>query len=162
MSDESGKFKMTAVDQRPPIKGPIAKHLGMDEAPWEEVARFKGLLVETLQDQSSAMLLDPHYAIPYSIGSLSPTKGLIVTLEDSLFEEADQGRLSSDIDDWSVAKIKRMGADAVKVPAGCRSGNPRSATTVRSAYRRAMPHSRHPLPARAIGVSARIRQSSDQ
>jgi tagatose 1,6-diphosphate aldolase len=115
MASENGVFKMTAVDQRPPIKGPIAKALGVDEAPWEEVSRFKGLLVETLQDQSTAMLLDPHYAIPYSLDLLSPTRGLIVTLEDSQFSETPDGRLSSDIDDWSVARIKRMGGDAVKV-----------------------------------------------
>ncbi|MDJ0630054.1 MAG: tagatose 1,6-diphosphate aldolase [Rhodobacter sp.] len=115
MSGENGVFKMTAVDQRPPIKGPIAAHLGVDEAPWQEVARFKGLLVETLQAQSTAMLLDPHYAVPHSLDMLSPTKGLIVTLEDSVFKETPHGRLSADIDDWSVAKIKRMGSDAVKV-----------------------------------------------
>lgn len=115
MSDENGIFKMTAVDQRPPIKGPIAAYLGVDRAPWEQVARFKGLLVETLQPQSTAMLLDPHFAIPHSIDTLSPKKGLIVTLEDSLFDETPEGRISSNIDDWSVAKIKRMGGDAVKV-----------------------------------------------
>lgn len=115
MADSNGIFKMTAVDQRPPIKNPIAQHLGVESAPWEEVARFKTLLVETLQDQSTAMLLDPHYAIPHGIDRLSPTKGLIVTLEDSLFQETPGGRLSSNIDDWSVEKIKRMGGDAVKV-----------------------------------------------
>lgn len=115
MADANGIFKMTAVDQRPPIKNPIAQHLGVDHAPWEQVARFKRMLVETLQDQSTAMLLDPHYAIPHAIDVLSPTKGLIVTLEDSLFSETEGGRLSSDIDDWSVEKIKRMGGDAVKV-----------------------------------------------
>ena len=114
MADENGLFKMTAVDQRPPIKGPIAAHHG-GEAPWEDVARFKTLLVETLQAQSSAMLLDPHYAIPHGLDRFSPTKGLIVTLEDSLFEETPGGRLSAEIDDWSVGKIKRMGGDAVKV-----------------------------------------------
>lgn len=115
MADDNGIFKMTAVDQRPPIKNPIAKHLGAENAPWGEVARFKRMLVETLQDQSTAMLLDPHYAVPEALDRFSPTKGLIVTLEDSLFEETEGGRLSSDIDDWSVAKIKRMGGDAVKV-----------------------------------------------
>jgi len=115
MADERGVFKMTAVDQRPPIKGPIADHLGVSEAPWEEVAKFKGMLVDTLQSPSTAMLLDPHYAIPYGLDMLSPTKGLVVTLEDSLFSETDNGRLSTDIDDWSVGKIKRMGGDAVKV-----------------------------------------------
>ena len=130
MADAKGIFKMTAVDQRPPIKGPIAKHLGLPEAPWGEVARFKRLLIETLQGQSTAMLLDPHYAIPHGIDSLSPEKGLIVTLEDSIFQETPGGRLSSDIDDWTVDKIKRMGGDAVKVlawyrpdadPAVCRA-----------------------------------------
>ena len=115
MADEKGIFKMTAVDQRPPIKNPIAKHHGVDTAPWGEVAKFKRLLVETLQDQSTAMLLDPHYAIPEAIDQYAPSKGLIVTLEDSLFQETEGGLLSSDIDDWSVNKIKRMGGDAVKV-----------------------------------------------
>ena len=115
MADANGIFKMTAVDQRPPIKNPIAKHLGVEQAPWEEVARFKKLLVETLQGPSTAMLLDPHYAIPHAIDAFSPAKGLVVTLEDSLFREEEGGRLSSNIDDWSVEKIKRMGGDAVKV-----------------------------------------------
>lgn len=115
MADENGIYKMTAVDQRPPIKGPIAKHHGVETAPWEEVAKFKGMLVETLQAHSTAMLLDPHYAIPYSFDTLLPHKGLVVTLEDSLFKETPGGRLSDSIDNWSVGKIKRMGGDAVKV-----------------------------------------------
>lgn len=115
MADAAGRFKMTAVDQRPPIKNPIAAHYGLSQAPYDDVAGFKALLIETLQDQSSAMLLDPHFAIPRGLRFLSPSKGLIVTLEDSLFEETPDGRLSSEIDNWSVAKIKRMGGDAVKV-----------------------------------------------
>jgi tagatose 1,6-diphosphate aldolase len=46
---------------------------------------------------------------------LSPAKGLILTLEDSSFEETPGGRLSREIDHWSVEKIKRVGGDAVKV-----------------------------------------------
>ena len=115
MADINGYFAMTAVDQRPPIKGPIAKYHGTPEAPYDEVASFKTLLIETLQNESTAMLLDPHFAIPRGLKHLSPTKGLIVTLEDSLFKETSGGRLSYEIDDWSVEKIKRMGGDAVKV-----------------------------------------------
>lgn len=115
MADERGRFKMTAVDQRPPIKNPIAAHYGMAHAPYEDVARFKALLVDCLQDTSTAMLLDPHFALPAALDLYAPSKGLIVTLEDSCFEETHEGRLSSEIDDWSVEKIKRMGGDAVKV-----------------------------------------------
>ena len=115
MADAGGFFKMTAVDQRPPIKGPIAKYYGTAEAPYDDVAGFKALLIETLQSEASAMLLDPHFAIPRGLHLLSPQKGLIVTLEDSFYEETADGRFSREIDHWSVAKIKRMGGDAVKV-----------------------------------------------
>jgi tagatose 1,6-diphosphate aldolase len=126
MADAGGRFKMTAVDQRPPIKNPIARHYGLLEAPYDDVAGFKALLIETLQAESSAMLLDPHYAIPRGIHLLSPAKGLIVTLEDSVFRETEEGRLSTEIDDWSVEKIKRMGGDAVKVLAWYRPDAGRS------------------------------------
>ena len=115
LSDKNGIFKMTAVDQRPPIKKPIAEYLKTQEAPWEEVAKFKSLLIESLQDRSSALLLDPHFAIPSSMDILDSKKGLVVTLEDSIFSDTKGGRISSSIDHWSVSKIKRMGADAVKV-----------------------------------------------
>lgn len=115
MADAAGRFKMTAVDQRPPIEGPIARHRGLPAAPWEDVADFKALLIETLQPESSALLLDPIYAIPRGIGLMSPARGLIVTLEDARFAEEAGGRRSAEIDDWSVEKIRRMGGDAVKV-----------------------------------------------
>ena len=115
LADQNGVFKMTATDQRPPIKNPIAKHLNVNEAPWNEVAKFKKMLVENLQEYSSALLLDPHFAIPHSMNIFNPKKGLVVTLEDSIFLDTNDGRISQSIDNWSVSKIKRMGADAVKV-----------------------------------------------
>jgi tagatose 1,6-diphosphate aldolase len=115
MADENGLFKMIAADQRPPIKDPIAKHLGVAEAPWNEVAKFKTQIVMQLQDSSSAILLDPHFGIPAAFDKLARDKGLIVTLEDSVFSETTAGRFSKNIDDWTVNKIKRLGGDAVKV-----------------------------------------------
>ena len=115
LADGAGRFKMTAVDQRPPIKNPIKEKRGVPEAPWEDVAGFKEMLITELQAESSALLLDPHYAYPRGVSRMDPAKGLILTLEDSLFEETPGGRLSSEIDDWSVEKIKRAGGDAVKV-----------------------------------------------
>lgn len=115
LADEAGRFKMLAVDQRPPIKNPIREKRGLGEAPYEDVAGFKLMLVEELQKDASALLLDPHFALPRGFSLVSPAKGLIVTLEDSLFEETPKGRLSAEIDAWSVEKIKRCGGDAVKV-----------------------------------------------
>ena len=115
MADRNGRFKMTAVDQRPPIKNPIKEKRGTEQAPWVDVAEFKAMLVEELQEHASAMLIDPHFAYPRAISRYGPENGLILTLEDSVFEETPEGRLSSEIDNWSVEKIKRVGGDAVKV-----------------------------------------------
>jgi tagatose 1,6-diphosphate aldolase len=125
---------MTAVDQRPPIKDPIRKKRGTAEAPWADVAGFKELLIEELQASSSALLLDPHYALPRGISLLDPAKGLIVTLEDSIFRDTPEGRLSSAIDDWSVEKIKRLGADAVKVLAWYRPDAGRTVCTAQQDF----------------------------
>ncbi len=115
MADANGRFKMTAVDQRPPIKNLIRERRGTKEAPWEDVAGFKELLIRELQGESSAMLLDPHFAYPRGVTMLNPAIGMILTLEDSVFQDTPGGRVSAEIDDWSVEKIKRAGADAVKV-----------------------------------------------
>lgn len=115
LADEAGRFKMLAVDQRPPIENLVAAARGSTEADYDDVCRFKALLVEELASHASAVLLDPHYAYPAAIDEVSARRGLLLTLEDSVFEETPGGRLSASIDAWSVDKIKRAGGDAVKV-----------------------------------------------
>lgn len=115
LADAGGRFKMLAVDQRPPIKNLISDRHGLEVAPYDDVCAVKAMLVEELAGHCSAVLLDPHYAYPAAIHRVSPVQGLVLTLEDSLFDEDEGGRRSKSIDDWSVAKIKRAGGDAVKV-----------------------------------------------
>ncbi|MGP1397106.1 MAG: tagatose 1,6-diphosphate aldolase [Inquilinaceae bacterium] len=115
LADRDGRFKMTAVDQRPPIKNLIRERRGLDHVPYEDIAAVKAVLARELAPTSSAMLLDPHVAYPQAIELVSPAQGVIATLEDSLFEDTPGGRKSAEIDHWSVEKIKRSGADAVKV-----------------------------------------------
>lgn len=133
MADANGRFKMIAVDQRPPIINPIAAARG-GAAPWEEVAAFKTMLVEKLQSEATAMLLDPNFAYPMAEPKLDPKLGLIMTLEDSVFTETPEGRLSSEIDGWSVEKIKRAGADAVKVLAWYRPDAPAAVKAHQKAF----------------------------
>lgn len=136
MADTKGRFKMTAVDQRPPIVNPIAAARG-GAAPWEDVARFKTMLVKELQAQSTAMLLCPNFAYPMAATEiLDPRLGLVMTLEESAFTETSGGRLSSEIDGWSVEKIKRAGADAVKVLAWYRPDAPKDVNDHQKAFTR--------------------------
>lgn len=114
LADSGGRFKMVAVDQRPPIMTLISEKTGM-AATDVQVAEVKETLTRGLAPQASAMLLDPIWAYSDAIRHVNPGQGLVVTLEDHRAAETDGGRKSSDIADWSVAKIKRLGADAVKV-----------------------------------------------
>lgn len=115
LADERGFFRMTAVDQRPPIRNLVAARRGVKEASYEDVGDVKALLIQELSAHSSAMLLDPGYAYPRAIQHVDPRKGLLVTLEKFEFEEKPRGRLTRIYPNWSVGKIKRLGADGVKL-----------------------------------------------
>lgn len=115
LADDAGRFKMLAVDQRPPIKNLVRERRGEDEARAEDVRAVKRLLMETLSPYATAVLADPTHALADALTILRPEHGLIATMEDSLFAGAAGGRTSREIDGWSVAKCRRIGADAVKV-----------------------------------------------
>lgn len=117
LADADGHFTMVAVDQRPPLFAAIAAARGIatEAVTFADVAAAKRLLVRALAAHAGSLLLDPGYAVPAAIDLLPPRTGLIVTLEDHRFEDGAGGRRSRAIADWSVAKIRRMGGDAVKV-----------------------------------------------
>ena len=115
LADKSGLFKIVAVDQRPPIQNFIKSTLESNEATWEHVAEVKRVLAESLASESSAILMDPLFAWPAAHSVIRRDHGLMLTLEHAEFDETSRGRYSKVIPDWSVAKIKRAGADGVKL-----------------------------------------------
>lgn len=114
LADDDGLFRMTALDQRPPIINLIKEKTGV-AATDEQMTAVKRVIAETLAAHSSAVLVDPLWAYSFVTRHLSPRQGLILTLEDHRFEETPKGRKAHAIEGWSVAKIKRMGGDGVKV-----------------------------------------------
>lgn len=133
LADAAGRFKMTAADQRPPIINPIKEKRG-GVASYEDVTSVKRLIVEELQGASTAFLLDPNYAYPAVATLVSPHIGMIMTLEESNFRETPEGRLSAEIDGWSVGKIRRCGGDGVKVLAWYRPDAPESVNRHQQAF----------------------------
>src|SRR4029078_9764992 len=117
LADDAGRFKMLAVDQRPPIQQVIARGRGIapEAASFADICAIKRLLVEHLAADVSAVLLDPNFAYPAAIDAVPARTGLIMTLEDHRLAETAEGRRSRSIADWSVEKIRRLGADGVKV-----------------------------------------------
>jgi tagatose 1,6-diphosphate aldolase len=117
LADKEGHFRMVALDQRPPMFEAIAqaKKIARDQVTYADVAAAKRLLVEALAPHCSSMLFDPNFAVPAGIDLLPAHCGLVMTLEEHRVEETSGGRKSRAIDNWSVAKIRAMGGDAVKV-----------------------------------------------
>lgn len=113
LADREGFFSMVAVDQRPPIMGHLKAVQG--SAPDADVAAVKRTLLQELGPTASAVLCDPIWAYPFAHEFVAPTQGLIVTLEDHRFHDTPGGRRTAAIEGWSVEKIKRMGADGVKI-----------------------------------------------
>ena len=117
MATPEGHFTMVALDQRPPIANLVSARRGIapDAVSFRDMVDVKRVIVDSVSAHASAMLLDPNYAVPAALARLSPRTGLVLTLEDHRFEDTAGGRLSHSIRDWNVAKIKRAGADGVKV-----------------------------------------------
>ena len=117
LADTEGHFRMVALDQRPPMFDAIAqaRQITRDQVTYADVAAAKRLLVEALAPHCSSMLFDPNFAVPAAIDLMPARCGLIMTLEEHRVEETAGGRKSRVIDNWSVAKIRAMGGDAVKV-----------------------------------------------
>ncbi len=137
LADEHGQFSMVAFDQRLPIMGLIREKTGR-EASDEQISGFKRLLVEALAPHASAVLLDPLWAYAQTIDACSPRRGLILTLEDHRFEAGPRGRKTHAIEGWSVAKIKRVGGDGVKVLAFYRPDAAREVTEHQKRFVRAV------------------------
>lgn len=115
LADAQGRFAMLAVDQRPPIMGLTRGKRGEAQARFDDVADVKALLVRHLAPEATAVLLDPIWAYDRCIDATSPRQGLLMTLEDHAFRETPGGRLSAEIEGWSVGRIRDRGADGVKL-----------------------------------------------
>jgi tagatose-1,6-bisphosphate aldolase len=116
LSDGRGIFAMCAMDHRGSLRrmlNPAAP--GQVRAP--DITTFKLDLAEMLAPTATAVLLDPIYGAAQAVaaGVLPGHTGLIVSAEESGYEETPAGRITTLLPDWSVAKIRRMGASGVKL-----------------------------------------------
>ncbi|MBU6500052.1 MAG: tagatose 1,6-diphosphate aldolase [Rhodospirillales bacterium] len=119
LADASGRFRMLAIDQRPPIMDMIRTRTGA--APrFGQTAEVKRLLAETLAPSASAVLVDPVWGYDACAAHLRADRGLILTLEDHAFADGPGGRRSAWIEGWTPQRIRRAGGDAVKLLAWLR------------------------------------------
>jgi tagatose 1,6-diphosphate aldolase len=116
LANPSGLLTITALDHR----GSLRRALDPGDpksVPFERMKDYKVKLLRHLAPHSSAVLIDPIYGAAAAVagGFISGDQGFLVSLEATGYEESDGDRLTSAAEGWSVEKIKRMGASAVKV-----------------------------------------------
>jgi tagatose 1,6-diphosphate aldolase len=106
VADASGRFRVLALDQ----SGVFRKAFGNDTS---KIGVAKLELARTLGPCASSVLLDVSTSARQAInsGTLPREAGLVVRLEKG----CGPGDYGCEETGWSVAKIKRMGADAVKL-----------------------------------------------
>ncbi|MFM8766870.1 MAG: tagatose 1,6-diphosphate aldolase [Rubrivivax sp.] len=117
LADAEGLFSMVAVDQRPPIVNLVARARGIasEAVGFEDIVTVKALLAQALAPHASALLVDPDFGLPAATAHLRPDRGLVLTLEEHRYDDTPGGRRSRLIPHWSVAQIRSLGADAVKL-----------------------------------------------
>lgn len=116
IANPHGLFTITALDHR----GSLRRALNPDDpksVSFDEMVAYKMKLMSALAPHSSAILIDPIFGAAPALagGYIAGDQGFLVSLEATGYEDADGDRLTSAADGWSVAKIKRMGASAVKI-----------------------------------------------
>lgn len=120
LTDEQGRFKMMAVDQRGSLRRAIAKATGRDAkgVAYEDLAQAKAMITKLLAPYATAVLTDPEYGYPYSIAHLPPRVGLLLAYEETGYERAGpegRERTSCLLEGWSAERAQCAGADAVKL-----------------------------------------------
>ena len=116
IANPDGIFTICAMDHR----GSLRKMLNEEhpeEVDYEEMVEHKLALCSSLAKYASAVLLDPIYGAAQCIshGILPNNTGLLVSIEASDYSGDKEHRVTRLLDEWTVEKIKRMGASAVKI-----------------------------------------------
>ncbi len=116
IANEKGLLTITAMDHRGSLKKALNPE-NPNAVSYEEMVTLKKQIARHLAPVSSALLLDPEYAAAELIANdiVPRDTGILVAIEKSGYSGTSNARVTEILPGWSVEKIKRMGADAVKM-----------------------------------------------
>jgi tagatose 1,6-diphosphate aldolase len=112
----TGRLSVLALDHRNNLR----RMLGPGDpsaVPYDQLVASKRAVVRAIMGTASGVLLDPELGAAQAVvdGSLPAAAGLIVAVEATGYGGPSTARVTSLLTGWSVAQVKRMGADAVKL-----------------------------------------------
>jgi len=116
LADSKGIMTMCAIDHRGALKRALNVR-NPDAVSYQDMIDFKLDLCQAVAPFASAILLDPEYGAAQAIatGLMPGSKGLLVSLEKSGYTGDSVARITELLPGWSVKKLKKMGASAVKL-----------------------------------------------
>ena len=116
IASPDGILTICAMDHRESMRRMINRE-DPDKASFDAMVQRKLELCSAFGEHASAVLLDPIFGAAQCIGGgvLPSDTGLLVSIEASGYSGGKENRLTDLLDGWSVEKIKRMGASAVKI-----------------------------------------------
>jgi tagatose 1,6-diphosphate aldolase len=116
LANDKGIMTMCALDHRGSLKKMLGKG-NPESVSYQTMVDYKLDLCKVLASQASAILLDPIYGAGQAIaaGVLPKATGLLVSLEETGYSGEAEARITTLLPDWSVKKIKKMGATAAKL-----------------------------------------------
>lgn len=128
LANHKGIYVMTAMDQRGSMRRMLNPGAPQSVSV-DDLTQIKLELAATFSPLSSAILLDPQFGAAQSVAHamLDRSCGLLVALESQDYDQDGDIRRSRIPDNWSVEKIARMGATAVKLLAYYHPDQPETA-----------------------------------
>jgi len=116
LADSRGMMTMCAIDHRGALKRALNEK-NPDAVSYQDMVDFKLDLCQAVAPFASAILLDPEYGAGQAIaaGLLPGSKGFLVSMEKTGYTGDSTARITELLPGWSVKKVKKMGASAVKL-----------------------------------------------
>jgi tagatose 1,6-diphosphate aldolase len=116
LANRKGILTVCAIDHRDSLKRALNRK-NTEAVGYQDMVDFKLDLCQTISASVSAVLLDPIYGAAQAIASsiLPGHTGLLISLEKTGYAGQSTARITELVPDWSVKKIKSMGASAVKL-----------------------------------------------
>jgi tagatose 1,6-diphosphate aldolase len=116
VADDNGFLTICAMDHRGALQRAMNEE-NPDAVTYQDMVDFKLDLCRAVAPFVSAVLLDPVYGAAQAIaaGILPGHIGLLVSIEKTGYSGERTARITELLTDWSVEKVKKMGASAVKL-----------------------------------------------
>jgi tagatose 1,6-diphosphate aldolase len=116
VANAKGILTVCAIDHRESLQRALNEK-NPEAVSYRQMVDFKLDLVGVIAPFASAVLLDPIYGAGQAIvsGILPGHTGLLVSAEKTGYSGDSTARITELLPDWSVKKVKKLGASAVKL-----------------------------------------------